>query len=125
LLQELTGGEEMGLISFLKDKENLEEYKRLRVAGRGLSLRIIEKLPKPAVQECAKKLGLLKGKTLVLGSEDELSVLFDYCLYNYRKGGKTAIQRFMEESPPPPDSEQRLSLEWPSREGCCRGRITT
>lgn len=48
---------------------------------------------------------------MVFGDEDELSVLFDYCLYNYPRNGKSVIDRHLELSPPPAISDERLLLE--------------
>jgi hypothetical protein len=104
----------MNLLSFFKgfkDNGQLNRYKRLREVGRNLNNILVERLPKAAIQECGKKLGLLKGHTFVLGSEDELSVLFDYCLYNYRQGGKNSIERYLEHSPPPALSDEMILLQ--------------
>jgi hypothetical protein len=103
----------MDLISFFKGKEDelLNRYKQLRERGRALNHLLVEQLPKAAIHECAKKLGLLKGATLVLGNEDELSVLFDYCLYTHRRGGKNVIDRYLETSPPPATSDEMLLLK--------------
>jgi len=108
----------MSLISFFKklkasksdDKEMLRRYKRLRNTGRDLGVILTKKVPRRAITECGKKLGLLRGKALVLRKEDELSVLFDYCLFNYRRGGKNIIERYIEESPPPPESDEMILL---------------
>ena len=102
----------MGLIAFFEGKEDpvLNRYKELRARGRALNDRLIKQLPKTAIRECAKKLGLLEGKTLVLDSEHELSVLFDYCLYSHRRGNKTVIDRYLEHAPPAVPSEEDMRL---------------
>lgn len=102
----------MDLMAFFKrDDELLNRYQRLRETGRNLNHRLVKQLPKAALSECGKKLGILKGKTLVFGDEHELSVLFDYCLYNYRRNGKSVIDRHLELSPPPAISDERLLVE--------------
>ncbi|MGF1614811.1 MAG: hypothetical protein ACFCVA_13125 [Gammaproteobacteria bacterium] len=90
----------MSLLSFIAGSEDevLKRYKRLRERGRELNDLLIKQLTKTAIRECAKKLGLLEGKTLVLDREDELSVLFDYCLYSHRLSGKNTIDRYLESS---------------------------
>lgn len=92
----------MSLLSFIAGNEDevLERYKELRERGRELNDLLIKQLTKTAILECAKKLGLREGKTLVLDSEDELSVLFDYCLYSHRLSGKSTIDRYLESAPP-------------------------
>jgi hypothetical protein len=99
------------MASFKKDNELLNRYKWLREVGRNLNHRLAEQLPKRALSECRKKLGLLKGNTLVLSNEDELCVLFDYCLYNYQRGGKNVINRYLETSPPPATSDKMILLK--------------
>lgn len=99
------------MTSLFGETKRMARYKRFRMLGKELNSSLIRRVPKPVVLKCGKKLGMLKGKTLVLGSEDELSVLFDYCLYSYRRNGKNAIQRYLEQSPPPADSEQMLLLQ--------------
>ncbi len=103
---------EIGLSAFFKGKEDpvLNRYKQLRARGRALNDLLIKQLPKTAIRECAKKLGLLEGKTLVLDSEHELSVLFDYCLYTHRRGNKTVIDRYLAQAPPAVLSEEDMRL---------------
>ncbi len=48
---------------------------------------------------------------LVLDNEDELTVLFDYCLHNYRRADKNIIERYLETSPPPASSDEMLVLQ--------------
>lgn len=88
----------------------IQRYKRLRNAGRDLSAALTKQVPRKAITECGKKLRLIKGNALVLRKEDELSVLFDYCLFNYRQRGKNIIERYIEESPPPPESDELFLL---------------
>jgi hypothetical protein len=60
---------------------------------------------------CAKKLGLSRGDTLVLDSEDELSVLMDYCLLSHRRAGKTLAQIYKDRHPPSPGSDEAYLLD--------------
>ncbi len=101
----------MGIASFFDGAKGMVRYKRLRMLGKELNSSLIRQVPKPVILKCGKKLGLVKGKRLVLGVEAELSVLFDYCLYSYRRNGKNAIQWYLEQSPPPADSEQMVLLQ--------------
>ena len=91
--------------------EHLKNYKRLRVVGQGLNHTLTQQVSKAALTESAKKLGLLKGKVLVFGSEDELTIVFDYCLYNYRRGDKNIIERYAEQNPRVPGSDEMILLQ--------------
>ena len=105
------------LFSFFKskpraaDEARVERYKECRAAGRALNMALIKQLPKAAVPECGKKLGIFKAGTLILNNDDEIAVLYDYCLYHYRRDGKNAVERYRENSPPPPESAEAALLE--------------
>lgn len=88
-----------------------ERYKHFRELGRSLNVELIKQLPKSAVPECGKKLGIFKSGTLILNNDDEIAVLYDYCLYHYRRGGKNVIERHLERSPPPPESSEMQLLQ--------------
>ena len=101
----------MGLITFLRDYPLFSEYKRLRQAVPKLTSAIVKCLSKPAIMDCAKMLGLRKGKDLILRDMQEMDVFMDYCIYSYRRGGKNAIQRYVEEFAPPEASDDRILLK--------------
>jgi hypothetical protein len=88
----------------------LPRYQQLRRVGLELNNRLMKLLPKDAFQQGGKQLGILKKKTLVFGSEDEMSVLMDFCLHDVRWDGLTTIERCLKESPPA-DSDELLLLQ--------------
>jgi hypothetical protein len=96
---------------FSKDDELLETYKRLRNIQKALNELLLKHVSKKSLFECAKKLGLARGKVLVFDSPVEISVLEDYCLYSARMGGKNAIELYMERTPPPPESDEMRILQ--------------
>jgi hypothetical protein len=85
-------------------------YLRLRKLGMALSHKLVKTLNKDVLDEGGRKLGILRKGTLVLGSEDELAVLMDYCIYNIDRGGRNAVQRMLADSPPS-DPDERALLE--------------
>jgi hypothetical protein len=91
--------------------EIVAEYLRLRKVAERLNHRLVETLPKDVLDEGGKKLGILKGNTLVLDSEDQIAVLMDFCIYNVRRGGQNAVERYVANSPPTPGSDEALILE--------------
>jgi len=93
------------------DMKWVDDYKHLREVGRNLNTEIINQLSKSALTECAKKLGIVKNKTLLFNNDEELSVLFDYCLYSYRRGGKNPIERYLENTPPSQNSDEMRLLQ--------------
>ncbi len=93
------------------NQERIDRYKQLRAIGRDLNMILVKQLPKAAVAECGKKLGIYKAGTLILNNDDEIAILFDYCLYHYRRGGKNVIERYLDNSPPPSDSMEMTLLQ--------------
>jgi len=89
-------------------------YLRLRKLSMSLNHKLVETLDKDVLDEGGRKLGILKKGTLVLGSEDELAVVMDYCIYNVYRGGRNAVQRMLEHSPPS-DADERALLEAQAR----------
>ncbi len=89
----------------------LPRYKQLRELSVELNTRLSQLLSKDAIEEGGNKLGILKGKTILLDSEDMICVLMDYCLYNVRRQGMNTIERYLAESPPPPDSDEMVILK--------------
>jgi SEC-C motif len=86
----------------------LPTYLRLRKLSMSLNHKLVETLDKEIMDEGGHKLGILQKGTLVLGSEDELSVVMDYCIYNVYRGGRNAVQRMLADSPPSNPDERAL-----------------
>lgn len=76
----------------------VQRYRRYRNAGRNLNHKIIETCMTDDIFEtAARALGLGKNKRLVLDSEDELSVMMEYGLYEVPQDGRNLIQRYQAE----------------------------
>jgi hypothetical protein len=85
-------------------------YQRLRTAGRELNNRLVQRLSRDELHEGGRKLGILRGGTLVFDTEDETSVLMDYCLYDVRRNGRNTIEQYLIDSPPDPESDEMTCL---------------
>jgi hypothetical protein len=85
-------------------------YQQLRNVGRGVSQTLVERLGKQVMDEGARKLGILQRGILVFDSEAEMAVLMDFCIYDVRRGGLNAVERFVEENPYRPGSDEALML---------------
>ncbi len=87
-------------------------YQRLRQVGWKLNNEVLPKyLPRPALEICAKKLGLWRRGTVVFEYEDEMSVLMDYCLHDFRPKAGNAVQQYSAEANPDPGSEEYIVLK--------------
>ena len=89
----------------------LERYRQLRSTMRELHSELLGSLPKETVTRCGMKLGFMVDGTLVFESEDESSVLMDYCLYQGWSGQHNAISRFLAKQPYDPDSDEMVLLD--------------
>jgi hypothetical protein len=88
----------------------LDRYKRIREVRFRLNNLLVETIPKQTMEDCARKLGLYRRGTLVFGSEDEMAVLMDYCIYQAEADGRNLVAKYLENSPPPADSEEMSAL---------------
>lgn len=73
-----------------------------------LSHKLVAALDKGAIDEGGRRLGLLEKGRLVLGSEDELMVVMDYCIHNVYRGGRNAVEAMLADSPPSSPDELAL-----------------
>ena len=95
----------------------LTRYKELRKRCCELNVILAQRLPRTAVPECGKKLGLVKSGTLILNNDDEIAVVYDYCIHHFRRGGRNEVARYLEDStaePHPADTEllQAMRSAW-------------
>jgi hypothetical protein len=87
----------------------VRDYKVLRGAAVALSNRLVETLSRDEIGAAAAALGMRRGKTIELETEDEIGVMMDYAIYNLFRDGRNAVDRMLEENPPPERSiELRL-----------------
>ena len=90
--------------------EIIARYKHLRAVGRNLNHKLVKRLSKADLDKGGKKLGILKRGVLVFNTEDESSVLMDYCIYDVRRNGRNAVEQYLIDSPPDPDSDEMVCL---------------
>jgi hypothetical protein len=86
-------------------------YRRYRETGKKLNSVMLERLSQTAIDDGVRDLDLLRGGILVFDSEDEMTVLMDYCLYNVPHDGRNTVQNFLADNPPPAGSDELLVLE--------------
>jgi len=91
--------------------ERQERYLHFRKQGKAFNLALIKRLPEGALQESAKKLGLIKAGTFILNQDDEIAIAYDYSLHHHRRVGKNIIERTLETDPPVAGSDEALYLD--------------
>jgi len=95
----------------LSREELLARYRHFREIGKQHHSVVIKLLTKDAILSQAKRLGLARGKTLVVGSMDELNLAFDLAIYTAPKDRTRAIDRFARVAPQAPGSDEAVMLE--------------
>ncbi len=88
-----------------------ERYKRLREVGKRLNVKLIKEFAGSAMKKCGKDLGMFKRGILVFNSDDETSILMDFCIHNHRVNKKTVIDQYLEKSNLDPISDEMLILK--------------
>lgn len=91
--------------------ELVEKYKRFRKVNRNLNNILFRKVSQKALRKCGIKLGIMRGGTFVFEDEQNMDVLMDYCIYDYYENGQNAVTRYMDQSPPSPDSDEYAVLK--------------
>jgi hypothetical protein len=87
-----------------------ERYRRYREIPRELNRRLITMLLRNALRECAAR---LKYDAMIdFAGGDDISVLVDFAIYDYRiRGGTNAVERLVKQAPWPTCSDERVILE--------------
>jgi hypothetical protein len=93
------------------DANSISEYLALREKTRALNHRLVKSISNPALQESARRLGLWNNGMLTFDEQDEISILMDYCIYDFRRNGANAIDRFLKHRQDELDSDEIAILQ--------------
>lgn len=85
-------------------------YARLRPIRQRLNDELVTRLSRDVLDEGARSLGMLRGNAFLFGDENDMSVLMDYCVYDVHRQGRNAVEQFLVDAPPDPDSDEMLCL---------------
>jgi len=91
----------MDWLNKLFKKENtanvIEKYKEYRKISKELNHKIMDKCLDPDVfKKSARLLGAARGDILVLDNEDEMSILMDFALREYRVNKQTTVEIYQK-----------------------------
>jgi hypothetical protein len=81
--------------------EVIDRYRKFRAISRRHNSGAVKCLSSEAFMEQARRLGIVRGRTLILNTEDELTLVNDLALYARQGGRKRPLDRYA--------SSQRLS----------------
>jgi hypothetical protein len=91
--------------------ELLRIYDHARGATSRLGNEVLAFLERDEIYDAARRLGVLRQDTLVLGGEAEMAVLMDFAIRFVRKNGKNAIDRYLQTEPNRINVEDRDTLQ--------------
>jgi hypothetical protein len=76
----------------------IEEYQRYRKAAKGLNTKIVQTfVDEGVINEASRALDLGRDRILVLDTEDDLSIMMEYALYEVQRQGMSLVTRYRQE----------------------------
>jgi hypothetical protein len=91
--------------------EILDRYRRFRAVGKRHNSGALKCLSTDALTDQARRLGIARGRTLILNTEDELTLVFDLALYARQGGRKRPLDRYAASQRLAPDSDEARVLD--------------
>jgi hypothetical protein len=91
--------------------EILDLYDRRRAASRPIANELIRRIGRGAMEDAARRVGLLVRGTLVFDSEAEAAVLSDLCIFDQRTNGENLVEQMLRADPPEAGTVGREMLE--------------
>ena len=95
---------------FTPSPADVERYLHLRAVSVEITTKIIKTIPGRALDEIGDALGIMRDGVLVFESMDMSNVLLDCCLYDWFEGGRNVVQRYADEHPAKPGTDEEFLL---------------
>lgn len=95
----------------------LARYRRLREISKRHHSEVLNFLPRHAVLDQARRLGLAVGRTILLDNMDEITLAFDLAIHTSPAGRSRAIDRYARSTAFPQGSDEALVLD--AMRGAC------
>ena len=90
--------------------EKLARYRHLRAINKRQQTGALDCVSQATMLDCARRLGLARGRTLILDDPDEMTLVFDLVVHAGIGGRSRAIDRYADKVRPPPGSDDELVL---------------
>lgn len=91
-------------------QEMLARYRHLRAINRRQQSDALDLVPKSALFDCARRLRIARGRTLMLDNPDEMTLVFDLLVHAGVGGRTRAIDRYAARNKPAPGTAEALVL---------------
>ena len=95
---------------FANRAELVARYRQIRGVASRLGNELLEGVSKSGFHAAGRRLGILRGEALILRAKEDLAVMTDYCLYEIRENGRTAVEKYLIQSQLDPESNEMLVL---------------
>ena len=79
--------------SYTLTEEQVKRYRKIRQMLHDLYPKFVGCLDEETVQRSASRLEILQGRSLLINTEHESKLFFDYCMYQHKQGDLTGIQK--------------------------------
>jgi SEC-C motif len=90
---------------------DVERYKQLRACAAELNHRVLEVLPREAILEMGRALGILRQGVLMFDTEDMTCVLMDCCLFDWLRDGVNAMEKYRHDHASQLDTDESCLLQ--------------
>lgn len=87
---------------------DLKHHRRLRAILSHHQNAAVETVPQTAFRKWGQTFGLLEGRNILLESEGELTIFFDFLVYHHRARGRTLARNYLAKLPPSDDPDEAL-----------------
>jgi len=91
--------------------EILTRYRRLRAVGKQHQAAVLDVVAPDVVMDYAKRLGLTRGKVVVLDRTEDMTLAFDLAIYLAKPGRSHPFDRYARAAQFPPGSDEAIVLE--------------
>jgi hypothetical protein len=92
-------------------QETIDRYRHLREVAKQHVSGALKHLSKNAINDAARRVGLLSGGAIVADSFDEMTLAFDLAVLGPQHGRSRAIDRYARAHPPAPGSDEAVTLD--------------
>jgi hypothetical protein len=92
-------------ISMLQEADIARRYVEIRKVSVRLNDALVRSLSKQTLLQAAEQLGMLSGGKIYFRDMEQSNVLMDFAIHDCREDGRNAVERYLANHSPAPDSE--------------------
>ncbi len=94
------------------DRQSVQaRYRHLRAIANQIQNGALSKITPTSMAECARRIGLAVGRTVMCDSDEEMALVFDLAVYGRKQGRSRAIDRYARAAMFAPGSDEARVME--------------